>query len=133
MAHPVEWSIDPSHYEWTYDENAQATVATTTTVVRTYFYPGRMHEGVEAKVPPAPSDVLTAYLGQPLGLWNFPPEPLSDVEMEPGYVVWASRYCHSASSCIPFCDELCHFNLYLVLSIWVWHDREPPPMYFLNL
>ena len=55
----------------------------TTTVVCTYFYPDRMHEGVEANVLPAPVDVPAAYLGQPLGPWDFPPEPLSDIEMEP--------------------------------------------------
>ena len=68
--------MDLPHCEWTCDENAQAIVATTTTVIRTYFYPCRMHEGVEADVPPAPVDVPAAYLGQPLGPWDFPLEPL---------------------------------------------------------
>ena len=63
MAHPVEWSMDPPHCEWIYDENSQAIVATTTTVVRTYFYPSRMHEGVEANIPLASADVPAAYLG----------------------------------------------------------------------
>ena len=72
----MEWSIDPPYCEWTYDENTQAIMATTTTVVRTYFYPSRMHEGVEANVSPASSDVPAAYLGQPLGPWDFLLEPL---------------------------------------------------------
>ena len=75
--------MDPPNCQWAYDENAQAIVAMTTMVVRTYFYPSQMHEGVEADVPPTPADVLRAYLGQPLGLWDFPPEPLPDFEMEP--------------------------------------------------
>ena len=75
--------MNPPHCEWSYNENAQAIVAMTTTVVHTYLYPGRMYEGVEADVPLAPADVLVAYLGQPLGPWNFPPEPLLDIEMEP--------------------------------------------------
>ena len=75
--------MDPPHCEWRYDENAQAIVATTTMVVGTYFYPDRMHEGVDADVQPTSVDVPTAYLGQPLGPWDFPPEPLPDVEMEP--------------------------------------------------
>ena len=83
MAHLVEWSMDPPHYEWTYDEDAQAIVATTTTVVRTYFYPSRIHEGVGPDVPLAPTDIPAAYLGQLLGHWDFPPEPLPDIEMEP--------------------------------------------------
>ena len=68
IAHPVEWSMDPPQCEWTYDEGAQAIVATTTTLVRTYFYLGRMHEGVESDVPPASIDVPEALLRQPLGL-----------------------------------------------------------------
>ena len=42
-----------------------------------------MHERVEADVLSAPADVLAAYLGQPLSPWDFPPEPLPNVEMEP--------------------------------------------------
>ena len=67
MAHPVEWSLDPPHCEWMYDEGAQAIVVMTTMVVRTYFYLGRMHEGVEFDVSPALADALAAFLRQPLG------------------------------------------------------------------
>ena len=31
-------------------------------MVRTYFYPGRMHEGVESDIPPAPVDAPAASL-----------------------------------------------------------------------
>ena len=82
MVYPVEWSMDPSYCEWTYDENAQAIMATTITVVCTYFYLGRMHEGVEADVSHAPADVPVAYLGQPLGPWDFLPEPLPNIKMD---------------------------------------------------
>ena len=53
MAHLVEWSMDLPHYEWTYNEDAQIIVATTATVVRTYFYPSCIHEGGGPDVPPA--------------------------------------------------------------------------------
>ena len=83
MVFPVEWSMDSPHHEWSVDENAQAIMATTTTVVRTYFYPVRIHEGMGPDFLPAPADIPAAYLGQPLGPWDFQPEPLPDIEMEP--------------------------------------------------
>ena len=52
-------------------------------VVRTYFYPSRIHEGVEVDVPPTSANVPATYLGQPLGPWDFPLEPLPNVKMEP--------------------------------------------------
>ena len=73
--------MDPPQCEWMYDEGAYAIVATTTTMVRTYFYPDRMHEGVESNVLLAPADAPTAFLGQPLGPWDFLPEPLPNVEI----------------------------------------------------
>ena len=83
MAQPVEWIMDPPQCEWSYDEDAQAIVAMTTTVVRTYFYLSRVHEEVELDILLAPAVIPEAPLGQPLGPWNFPPKPLLDIEMEP--------------------------------------------------
>ena len=95
MAYPVEWVMDSPELEWEYDPSTNTIVATTTTVVRTYVHLGRVHEGVAPDVPPfsppAPAVFLGAFTGQPLGLWdfppeplpNFPPEPLPDIPMEP--------------------------------------------------
>ena len=55
----------------------------TTTMMRTYFYPSHIHEGVGPNVLPAPVDILAACPGQPLGPWDFPPKLLPDIEMEP--------------------------------------------------
>ena len=38
---------------------------------------------VSPVLPLAPEDFPRAFLGQPLGPWDFPPEPLSDFQMEP--------------------------------------------------
>ena len=62
-------------------------VATSTMVVKTYIYLGYVHEGAAPDVLPfsplALEDFLGAFLGQPLGPWDFPPEPLLDIPMEP--------------------------------------------------
>ena len=58
-------------------------MATTTTVVHTYFYPGRVREEVEPDILPTPTVIPEAPLRQPLDPWDFPPEPLPDIEMEP--------------------------------------------------
>ena len=62
-------------------------MATTTTVVRIYIHLGLVHEEaapvVLPIVPLALKDFPRAFLGQLLGLWDFPPKPLSDFQMEP--------------------------------------------------
>ena len=59
----------------------------TTTVVQTYINLGRIHEEVEPVVPPVvpptPDNFPVALPGQPLGQYDFSPEPLLDFEMEP--------------------------------------------------
>ena len=57
MAHLMKWIMNPPVSEWAYDEEAQAIMVTTTTVVHTYFYPGRIYEEVEPDIPPAPAIV----------------------------------------------------------------------------
>ena len=49
MAFLVEWIMDPPKYKWYYDADKEAIMATTTAVVHTYFYLGRMH-GLEESV-----------------------------------------------------------------------------------
>ena len=87
MAYLVEWIMDPPEHEWEHDMTTNTIVATTTTVVRTYFHLGRVHEGAALDVSPvgplAPRDFPGALLGQPLGRWDFPPKPLPDFSMEP--------------------------------------------------
>ena len=87
MAYPVEWVMDSPELEWEYDPSTNTIVATTTTVVRMYVHLGRVHEGVAPDVPPfsppAPAVFLGAFTGQPLGLWDFPSEPLPDFPPEP--------------------------------------------------
>ena len=87
MAHSVEWVMDSPMFEWEHDPSTNTIVATTSTVVRTYVHLGHVQEGVAPDVPPffppAPVVFPGAYLGQPLGLWDFPPEPLPDFPPEP--------------------------------------------------
>ena len=71
MAQSMEWTMDPAQCEWNYDESAQAFVATTTTVVRTYFYSGRQCKEVEPDILPAPAVIPKAPLRQPMGPWEF--------------------------------------------------------------
>ena len=82
MVYPVEWVMDPLEHECEHDETTNTIVAMTTTVVRTYFHLGCVHEEaapiVPPVVPPAPEDFSKALLGQPLGPWDFLPEPLPD-------------------------------------------------------
>ena len=75
--------MDPPQCEWTYDEDAQAIVVTTTTVVCSYFYPGSIYEEVELNILLAHAVIPEAPLRQPLGPWDFLPKPLSDIKMEP--------------------------------------------------
>ena len=58
--------MDPLVFEWAYDEEVQAIVVMTPTVVHTYFYPGRIDEKVELDVPLAPAVAPEAPLEQPL-------------------------------------------------------------------
>ena len=67
MAQLVEWTMDPPQCEWTYDEGAQAIVATTTMLVHTYFYPSHVREEVEPDISLAPAIIIEAPLRQPLG------------------------------------------------------------------
>ena len=83
MAHPVEWVIDHPEFEWEHDYTTNTIVATTTTVVRTYVHLGRLHEEDAHDMPPFPPPAPAAFLGQPLGPWDFPPEPLPDYPPEP--------------------------------------------------
>ena len=75
--------MDPLVFEWAYDEEAQATVVTTTTIIHTYFYPGRIHEEVEPNILLTSAVVPEAPLGQLLGPWDFPLSPLPNIEIEP--------------------------------------------------
>ena len=75
--------MDLPEYEWELDKTTNAIVATTITVVRTYIHLGCVHEEVALVVPLASEDFLGVFLGQPLGPWDFLPEPLSDFQMEP--------------------------------------------------
>ena len=79
--------MDPPEFEWEHNPSTNTIVATTTTVVRTYVHLGRVHEGVAPDVPPfsppGPTVFPGAFLGQPLGPWDFPLEPLLDILMEP--------------------------------------------------
>ena len=75
--------MDLLEYEWELDKTTNAIVATTTTVVRTYIHLGRVHEEVAPVIPLASEDFPGVFLGQPLGPWDFPPEPFSDFQMEP--------------------------------------------------
>ena len=68
-------------YKWYYDAEEDAIMATTTTVVHTYFYLG--HKVVEPNIPPAASVIPKASSAQPLASWDFPLLPLLDIEMEP--------------------------------------------------
>ena len=87
MAHPVQWVVDPPEFEWEHDLSTNTIVATTTTVVRTYVHLGHVHEGDVPDMPPfsppTPAALPEAFLGQPLGLWDFPPEPVPDYPPEP--------------------------------------------------
>lgn len=58
MAFLVEWIMDPSEYEWYYDANEKAIMATTTMVVHAHFFLGRMHGLEEPDVPSAPAIIL---------------------------------------------------------------------------
>ena len=79
--------MDPPEHEWEHDLTTNTIVAITTMVVRTYIHLDRVREEAAPDVlpfsPPAPGDFLGAFLGQPLGPWDFPPEPLPDISMEP--------------------------------------------------
>ena len=79
--------MDQPEYEWELDETTNTIMAMTTTVVRTYIHLGCVHKETAPIVPPvvplAPEDFPRAFLGQPLGLWDFPHEPLPDFQMEP--------------------------------------------------
>ena len=70
--------MDPPEHEWELDM--------TTTVVRTYIHLGHVYEGAAPYVPPvappALEDFPRVFLGQPLGPWDFPPEPLPNFPME---------------------------------------------------
>ena len=57
-------------------------MATTITVVHTYFYPGHIYDKVELDIPPTPVVIPEALLRQPLGPWDFPLSPLPNTEME---------------------------------------------------
>ena len=74
--------MDPIEHEWEHDETTNMIAATTTTVVRTYFHLGHVHEEAALAVPPfvpfASEYFPVALLGQSLGLWDFLPEPLLD-------------------------------------------------------
>ena len=87
MAYPVEWIMDPPEHEWEHDMTTNTIMATTTMVVRTYIHLGRVHEGAAPDVlliaPPAPGDFPGAFLGKPLGPWDFPLEPLPNFLIEP--------------------------------------------------
>ena len=65
MAYPMEWIMDPPTHEWEHDETTNTIVAMTTTVMRTYFHFGRVHEEaplvVPSIVPLAPEDSLEYY------------------------------------------------------------------------
>ena len=74
--------MDPPEFEWAYNEDAHAIMATTTTVVHTYFHLGCMHEMVEPDPPLAPAVIAEAPPAQPLAPWDFPMSPLPNVEME---------------------------------------------------
>ena len=58
--------MDPLVFEWAYDEEVQAIVVMTPTVVHTYFYTSRIDEKVELDVPLAPAVAPEAPLEQPL-------------------------------------------------------------------
>ena len=64
--------MDPPEHKWEHDETTNMIMATTTTVVQTYFHLGRVHEEAAPVVPPvvplAPEDFPGALLGQLLGL-----------------------------------------------------------------
>ena len=75
--------MDPPEYAWSYDASTNTIVATTTTVVRTYIHLGCIHEVAEPDIPPIPTVILEALLGQLPSPWDFPLSPLSDIEMEP--------------------------------------------------
>ena len=66
MAFPVEWIMDPPEYEWHYDACKEAIMATTTTVVHTYFYFGRMYRFEEPDLPPVPTVIPETPSAQPL-------------------------------------------------------------------
>ena len=83
MAHPVEWIMNPSEYEWFYDVGANAIMVTTTMVVHTNFHLGHMHEVAEPDIPLAPVVIPEAPLTPPLAPWDLPLSPLLDCEMEP--------------------------------------------------
>ena len=77
--------MDPSEHELEHDLTTKTIVAITTMVVRTYIHLDRVREEAAPDVlpfsPPAPGDFPGAFLGQPLGPWDFPPKPLSDIPM----------------------------------------------------
>ena len=87
MAHLVQWVVDPPEFKWEHDLSTNTIVATTTMVVRTYVHLGHVHERDVSDIPPfsppAPAALPRAFLGQPLGPWDFPLEPLPDIPMEP--------------------------------------------------
>ena len=65
-------------------------MATTTTVVYTFFYLGGMHGVDELDVPPALVVILEAPPTPPLDPWDVPLSPLPDIEMEPMSLVLPS-------------------------------------------
>ena len=99
MAHLVEWIVDPPEFEWAYDEDAHAMVATSTMVVHIYFHLSRMHEVVEPDPPLASAIIPKACLAQPLAPWDFPMSPLPNIEMEP--IPWSALYGDIASAYRP--------------------------------
>ena len=82
MAHLVEWIIDPPEHAWSYDVGINIIVATTNTVVRTYFNLGRIHEVAEPNIPLTPTVILETLPAPPLALWDLPLSPLPDFEIE---------------------------------------------------
>ena len=74
--------MDPPEHAWYYDVSTNIIMATTTTVVRTYFNLGHMHEVAEPDIPLAPVVILETTPTSPLAPWDLLLSPLLDFELE---------------------------------------------------
>ena len=74
--------MDPPEPAWSYDTGTNTIVATTTTVVCTYFNLGRMHEMAEPDIPLALVVISETPPAPPLAPWDLPLSPLLDFELE---------------------------------------------------